>query len=258
MAEQDTVSPFFEGGLLSEVVDIDTDTDKCDKEPSNLEDEKKSHTTEIVNDSSSIQSRISTNSVQESEYAKLKKFLPTSKKHMSILLDLYKFCFELHSIGKEKTTDEVVEEIASLGSNLDIGKIFAKQLEELKKQELDRRLFGKRIEQIPNFIKYAYTYYVWHLDNTAPICRLPTTLTKYRLISKVLNESNTEEVSESTNTTLEQLFEELITDKFIADLRVEQPPFLIRTDLQPEEIKQKIETTVKPLCKKVLAALLKL
>jgi hypothetical protein len=245
MEEQDTTSPFFEGVSLND-----------DSNPNVITDEKKLPSI-------------------ENEYTKLKRLLPTSKKHMSFLLELYKFCFELHSTGKEKTTDEVVDEIANLGSNLDIGKIFAKQLEELKKQELDRRLFSKRVEQISNFINYAYAYYVWFLDSTAPICKLPTTLTKYRLISKLLkgiaisttvspvavntlDEPDDNKMVGYTIDTLDQLFEEVITDKFIADLRVEQPPFLIRTDLQPDEIKQKIETSVKPLCKKVLAALLKL
>jgi hypothetical protein len=75
------------------------------------------------------------------------------------------------------------------------------------------------------------------------------TMLKFNIISDALNTSNDD---------LNKYFVQCIEDPFIRDIRIEQPPFMLRTDLSATEIQEKINTIVQPICKDILNGLFKL
>ena len=193
-------------------------------------------------------------SVQEQFYEdfvieKLQKMFPNKIFHMKTLLTLYSFCFPKKSAKKpvfEKTIEEVVNEIHSTTISLDLGSILKEQTDAIKDFHDENAKIGKRIAAIPMFIDFAYLYYVWCYDKEAPIHKLPMTILKFNLISDAL---------QAPNDDLNAYFAQCIENYFIRDVRIEQPPFMVRTDLSHDEIKEKINMIVKPVCKEILNGL---
>jgi hypothetical protein len=72
------------------------------------------------------------------------------------------------------------------------------------------------------------------------------TILKFNLISDAL---------QAPNDALNAYFAQCIENYFIRDVRIEQPPFMVRTDLSHDEIKEKINMIVKPVCKEILNGL---
>jgi hypothetical protein len=182
---------------------------------------------------------------------KIKNLFPSRKIHIETLLKMYKFIFKADKKAIwEKTEAELKDDILSTSYSLDISKILEQQLLEIKQYEKQKELFGKRLSAIPIFIDFAYLFYVQHYDTSAPVHKLPTYLNKYKMIAYCLKAP--------LDNDLYACFEQCIENNFISDLRIENPPFYLRTELSEKEIKEKIELIVKPLCKDILAQLLKI
>lgn len=186
---------------------------------------------------------------EDSVIEKLQKMFPNKVFHMKVLLKLYDFCFPKKTAKKpvfEKSVDDVIDEIHSTPISLDLGSILKEQTDAIKDFYDENAKIGKRIATIPMFIDFAYLYYVWCYDREAPIHKLPMTILKFNLISDAM---------QAPNDDLNAYFAQCIENRFIRDVRIEQPPFMLRTDLSPDEIREKINMIVKPVCKEILNGL---
>lgn len=180
---------------------------------------------------------------------KLQKMFPNKVFHMKVLLKLYDFCFPRKPVIKpvfEKTQDEILEDIKKTTITLNLENMLTEQTEALKQYYTQEELLDQQVAKIPMFLDFAYLYYAWCYDKEAPIYKLPNTPMKFNIICEALN---------STNDNLTSVFSQCIKNNFIKDLRIEQPPFMLRTDLTKEEIREKINSIVKPLCKEILNGL---
>lgn len=185
----------------------------------------------------------------ESTITKLKKMFPDKLSHMKVLLTSYKFCFPSKKVNKpivEKTEQEVLEELTNTKISLDIGDMIQEQSDAIKNYYIEEKLFSKRVAEIPVFIDFAYLYYVWCYDSEAPIHKLPNSIFKFNMLSSALGVSQDK---------LNNAFAQCIENPFIRDLRIEKPPFTMRTDLSKDEIRKKINEIVKPVCKEILNGL---
>jgi hypothetical protein len=182
---------------------------------------------------------------------KIKSLFPSRKVHIDTLLKLYKFIFSGNKKAIwEKTEEELKDDILNTSYSLDISKILEQHLLEIKQFEKQKENFNKRLSAIPVFIDFAYLFYVQHYDVSAPVYKLPAYLNKYKMITYCLKAP--------INDDLYACFEQCIENNFLSELRVENPPFYLTTDLSEKEIKEKIELIVKPLCKDILTQLLKM
>ena len=180
----------------------------------------------------------------ESVIDKIKKMFPNKNKHMQTLIKLYKFIFRKEEkTFINKTEEELLSEIMDASLSLEKLQTDSNFLNQYKKNNL----FEEKIKRIPVFIDFAYLYYIQHIDSEAPIHKLPMTQLKYKLIMNALHIPKND---------LYACFEQCIDNKFIADLRIEVPPFYLRTDMPEKEIKEKIKLIVEPLFKDILKYLL--
>lgn len=181
---------------------------------------------------------------------KLHKMFPDRETHARTLLNLYKFIFSNFTKQIwEKTDDDVVNDVAGTTLSLDFERMMKEQIAELKASELSTRLFSKRIASIPVFIDFAYLYYIWHFDSNAPIHKLPMTQIKYDMIMSTVAPKKNE---------LYYMFLQCITDGFLMELRIEKPPYMMRTDLTRAQLDEKLKNTIKPFFKDMLNRLLAL
>ena len=176
----------------------------------------------------------------ESVIDKIKKMFPNKNKHMQTLIKLYKFIFRKEEkTFINKTEEELLSEIMDASLSLEKLQTDSNFLNQYKKNNL----FEEKIKRIPVFIDFAYLYYIQHIDSEAPIHKLPMTQLKYKLIMNALHIPKND---------LYACFEQCIDNKFIADLRIEVPPFYLRTDMPEKEIKEKIKLIVEPLFNDIL------
>ncbi len=188
---------------------------------------------------------------EETVIEKLKKIFPDKQTHMKMLLKLYTICFPDDKPVKlplfERPVSGVIEEIKDTAMSLDIEKSIQEETDAIKQFYLEEERLKKRVNSIPVLIDFAYLYYVWLYDSTAPIHKMPMTMLKFNLISDALN---------SPQNALHANFKHCIENYFIRDIRIEKPPFMMRTEMSPTEIKDNINTIVKPICKEILKDLL--
>ncbi len=57
---------------------------------------------------------------------------------------------------------------------------------------------------------------------------------------------------------LHAYFLQCIENHYIRDIRVEHPPYMMRTELSPSEVREKIKLLIKPVAKEILNGLFKL
>jgi hypothetical protein len=180
----------------------------------------------------------------------LNEMFPNRVEHLNVLFRMYKFIFtETKKAIHEKTQDDVLDDIIKSEFVLNLGSALEDSKQELNEHMSSNKLFEKRIKAIPAFIDFAFIYYVRHFDIAAPIYKLPTFLPKYKLITNALRVDVDD---------LYSCFEQCIEDNFIIELRVENPPYHLRTDMSKKDIEAKINLLVKPLFKDMLDKLLTL
>jgi hypothetical protein len=181
---------------------------------------------------------------------KIQELFPNKKQHMNTLFKLYKFIFQKYEKTIwDKDNKEVVDDIVNTSFSLDFTQLMEEQSKNVYKQLFKSKTLHKRIEAIPAYIDFAYLYYLRYLDSSAPIHKLPTTLFKYKLLMHSLGEPYNE---------LQACFEKCIENKFMSELRVETPPFYLRTELSEAQIEEKINFVVQPLCKDLLKRIFEL
>ena len=104
-----------------------------------------------------------------------------------------------------------------------------------------------RCRVIPAFLDACYMLYMRQRGD-APFYKLPATYLKFKLINQMLP-------SPRSDTTL--CFKEIYENEFLTDVRKENPPFHLRTDMMPNIIQEKINDAI-PLFKRLVETLLKI
>lgn len=175
-------------------------------------------------------------------------------KLLSAILRLYKFVFkdEKKQIW-EKTSNDIQDDVVNAKYNLDLDKIVKESYAEIMNAQQFNRLIQKKTTIIPIFLDFCYVYYVKHFSLDAPFHKLPMTITKYRLITDSLKAYGDERYSKINN-----LFEQIIGSELFKEVRHEEPPFYLMTDMTIDEMKTMLIEDIKPLCKQLLEAILKL
>jgi hypothetical protein len=171
------------------------------------------------------------------------------KKHLNILIKLYKSIFKSAKAIWDKTQADVTNDILHSGYSLDFSNIIETSKRDILAAQNVTKIFHKQLSFIPVFLDFAYIYYVRHFDKFAPVHKLPTFLTKYKLIMAAVKAPIDD---------LYVYFEQCLSNKFITELRIEIPPYHMRTMLTEDKIREKIKIHVEPLFKEILRLLIKL
>jgi hypothetical protein len=114
---------------------------------------------------------------------------------------------------------------------------------------VEKTIQQKQLLLIPIFIDFAFVYYLRGYDDQSPIRKLPIGLTKFNMIMNLVN---------APKDRLYEIFTMFITNEFIAEIRQENPPFYLMTDLTEEEVDYKLTNVVQPLFKELLDSIVKL
>jgi hypothetical protein len=147
----------------------------------------------------------------------------------------------------EKSESDIIDEIHNTPITLDLGKSIKEESDRINNFYAEEAKLSKRIATIPALIDFAYLYYVWNYDKEAPVHKLPMTIFKFNMITEAMQAPKDE---------LNECFAQCIENYFIRDVRIENPPFMLRTELSPAEIKEKIKIIIEPLCKDIMNKLL--
>lgn len=178
-----------------------------------------------------------------------KEMFPDRETHLKTLFQIYKAIAiddkkQMWEMNEEDLLNELAKkESFQLKNDLD------QQSDDIKKYVFKNVVFHKKVSSVPVFIDFAYMYYITYFDHNAPICRLPKNMLKYKLFAQMLN---------IPKDNLYNCFEQCIENEFFKELRIEEPPFYLRTELTEDEIKKKFRNLVLPLLKEILGYLVRL
>ena len=174
----------------------------------------------------------------------LKKIYKDRKNLLKTITAMYKDMFGVKKPIAPKTNDLPINSYS-----LDLNSIFSehKQYIDDTKDYIDTIM--KSTSMIPSFLDFCYIYYVTHYDSDAPFHKLPSTKTKYRLIISTL---------QANQNPINLILEKIILDDLFREIRIESPPFHIRTELSNEEVVEQLESHIKPMCKELYESILRL
>lgn len=147
----------------------------------------------------------------------------------------------------EKTEKELIEDITTANFVIDVESLSKNIQKQMNIIESYDSIIGKKIEAFNVFTDFCYIYHIQEYDMHTPFHKLPMNVLKYNMISACLKMKENDTTS---------IFHDIIKNKFLSDLR-QEPPFMMRTEMNNEEIKQKLDLLVKPLCKDLLNSLLR-
>lgn len=183
--------------------------------------------------------------------SQLKEMFPSNKQHMQILLKTYKLCFP-KKINAElifnKNEDTLLKDIKNNDYSFDFVKAVEEQKAALFEHANRDKILATQLENIPVFLDFAFIYYVWYFDDQAPIHKMPSTVLKFNMITDALGVERND---------LYSAFFKCVENNFIKELRIEKPPFMLRTEMTFEDVQKKL-LDINPLLKNILDALLKL
>jgi hypothetical protein len=181
----------------------------------------------------------------------LKGFYPDKITHMRELVKIYKYIFKLNIYKPiyKKDDNDVIQDVADTPLSLNLDNNIENELENMMKYESEEKEFPNKISSVSLFIDTAFLYYIWLFDDKAPICKLPFNVIKYELITSVLGIPKDE---------LYYDFEKCVKNSLICEMRNNNPPYLNRTDLPIEEVKDNLEKIVKPIYYSIMQKLIKI
>lgn len=106
-------------------------------------------------------------------------------------------------------------------------------------------LIRRKLDSLPILLDFIYSYYLrmFHLD--FPVYKIPQTLDKFKYHKTILN-LNDEKFKD-----INEKFELLINDEFLNDIRVNMPPYHMRTQLPIATIENTIEEII-PTIKSII------
>jgi hypothetical protein len=170
----------------------------------------------------------------------LKELFPDKKTHVKKLLKAYKKAFpEFPSLEAET--------IKPMGMDKMEEYLELKRDEFFKPHVIDA-LLDQSTKTIPALVNFAFVYFIWKFDECAPIPKLPNTLMKFKLLTEVINSDSHVELA---------LFRRFYEDPFLNEIRMDNPPYLMRSTLSKQEIINNINNIAKPVCKMLLELILK-
>ena len=171
------------------------------------------------------------------------------KKLLNAIIRTYKFIkSEEKKQTWEKTEEEVLNDIMNTSYSLNMDNILENSKKNISELESYNELIGKKIEAFNVLTDFCYIYYIQEYSHDSPFHRLPMNLLKFNMIASFLKIKE-----DDTSAVLRQI----IQNGFLTDLRRE-PPFMLRTELSAENIQEKINLLVKPICKELVNSVLKL
>lgn len=190
----------------------------------------------------------------EKEVELITRILSDRTTHMKHILKLYKFMISSAKARKkaiyEKTEEDVLKEITDTkGYSLNMESLASNVSQNIAESMFNTDLFHKQLDCIPVFLDFAYMYYVRYYSDDSPVLKLPTFMPKFHMIMSVLKAPQDD---------LQACFEQCIENSIIADMRQQVPPYYLRTDLNEEEIREKMKIIVLPLFKDIITHLLQL
>ena len=187
---------------------------------------------------------------KESLLDQLKKMFPDKHQHMQTLIKTFRKCFPKKAADPlfMKSMQDMMKDMKNMKLSDDLTEALEEQKKALFYYANRDKVLEVQVANIPVFIDFAFVYFIWCYDDTAPICRMPLTGLRFKMIVEALDSPNTE---------LVECFFKCLEDPFIKELRIEKPPFIMRTELTYDEIRTKL-VDVEPLFKNILQLLLKI
>jgi len=208
---------------------------------------------EGVNDDATLL-RAKVHSNTETIAMKMRSMFGDRHKMLSSLVRMYKFMFTEDENLKEiweKNNSDIQNDLNN--TQYIINDAISHARKELEMVEKTQQLFQRRIDMISPFLDLCYIYFIHHFDVNAPFYRLPTTILKHKLIANTLK-SNTLPLHVETN----RIFEKIIKDSQLTEIRQEIPPYYLRMDITIDELRVQLKEKIKPIFKELLTCLLKL
>lgn len=183
---------------------------------------------------------------------KLKKMYKSREKLLKTIIKLYKYIFKKPAKPLwEKTKDELSS--LDTGFTLNLQSIIKESYDQIHTIEGSEKIIQTKTEFLPVMLDFCYIYYIHYFDDNAPFHKLPTTVFKYNLIVNTLR-ANGNPLYDEINKT----FKKILESNLFTQMRMETPPFYLRTHLSPGQIEDDIQEIIKPVCKKLMDNLLKL
>lgn len=183
----------------------------------------------IVIDSEYLDNKVVLTLEEKKEINPIVEIYGTKENHVGILLSLYK---KIASTKKENIQKFSVE------------KIMESTIEEYKRLYFND--WSERVRAIPVFLDAAYSLYIRQRSD-APFCKFPMTYLKFRLVDSLLPNPRNK---------VHEVFHKLYDNSFLLEVRQEEPPFALTTELTSVEIQEKIDSLV-PIFKSLVENLIK-
>ena len=204
--------------------------------------------------------RVDVKEEAEKVFNEYQEFCRDHKKIMNRILEIYRFIVTPEEKQNwEKNQQDVMMDI--LRSNYTIDVNLEKFIKEHSKSILNSQIntreqaVAKKTTLVSALFDLAYVYFSRYCDENAPLYNLPRGI-RFDLITNVLKRcaaSDSELVDQIIAT-----FKEINDNETLTDMRNDQPPYHLRTTLNTDEIKEQLETIVKPAGSKLIGMLLKL
>lgn len=230
--DPDYISSYFDEDVIAgDIVNNHNDNDNDNNHDVDVNND---------NDNNDNDNVVSNKTILES----LKEVFPDNKVHMQALYKLYKQAFDGLSPQERKTQANLINDVMDTKISLDLGASLKKEYDRLAGNTQYTINLPSKITAIVYFLNSAFTYYVWSIDDKAPISYLPMSKMAFHAIMSALNPDRKLEIY--------QLFMTCITDEFMRDIRRTMPPFVTTTTMEREDVVKKIKDVVQPICKKIL------
>jgi hypothetical protein len=181
---------------------------------------------------------------------KLKKMYKSRENLLCTILSMTKFIStstakHVHkTLVKSKATKDMIHLNESLTS------FILNQQDEITSIQDYGLIVQEKLKLLPVLIDFCYVYYVHSFDDNAPFHKLPMTVAKLRMILSALHAYGNHYAQ------VNSIFELIIENQILTDMRIETPPYYMRTDLTDKEIEEKLNLLVIPAIKDLLKELI--
>lgn len=186
----------------------------------------------------------------------LKELYGDQSQLMSKTLSLYKVFSQDVSFEQpiwSKTDQDILKDISESTFNLGLSEFVKENYNKILSSEYKTHLIVQKTKILPVLLDCCWVYYVHHFNKDAPLYMMPKTALKMKVLLRYLPKPKTERIER-----IERLMLEIINNPFIKDMRRENPPFHLTTDMEHDEINKIIMTTIKPMLKELLEHLLRI
>ena len=174
-----------------------------------------------------------------------------NKTIMDNILKLYKFLStkEDKQIW-EKTDKDVSDDVAKVDYSVELNNVVKTEMAQILTEQERDKLIQKKYNVVPVFIDFCYIYYIKMSGNKELFFyTMPSNLLKFKFVCATMGCKDVE---------LNALFEDVIQNELMRDVRNNNIPFHLLTDLTADELKEKLYTEILPTLKKILDKVLRM